>query len=141
MALVFWDTNLFIYMLEPSPKFGEPVRRLRLRMIERGDDVATSTLTIGEVLVGPVRAGNVDLYQQYLSLFTQPEIRVLDFSLKAVAHYARIRQDRTIQPPDAIQLACAASAGVDLFITNDDRLSRKNIPGINFITSLARAPI
>ena len=46
-----------------------------------------------------------------------------------------------VMPPDAIQLACAASVGIDLFITNDDRLSRKNIPGINFITSLARAPI
>jgi len=66
---------------------------------------------------------------------------VLPFDFKAVGYYARIRQDRTIQPPDAIQLACAASAGVDLFISNDDRLSRKNIPGINFITSLARAPI
>ncbi len=56
-------------------------------------------------------------------------------------HYARIRRDKTIRSPDAIQLACTASAGVDLFITNDDRLSRKNIPGIHFITSLARAPI
>ena len=141
MALVFWDTNLFIYMLEPSPRFGEEARKLRLRMIERGDGLATSALAIGEVLVGPVRAGNDELYKQYLSLFSQPEIRVLDFDFKAVGHYARIRQDRTIQPPDAIQLACAASAGVDLFISNDDRLSRKNIPGINFITSLARAPI
>jgi predicted nucleic acid-binding protein len=110
-------------------------------MIERHDDLATSALAIGEVLVGPVRAGNDELYKQYLSLFSHPEIRVLDFDFRAVGHYARIRQDRTIQPPDAIQLACAASAGVDLFITNDDRLSRKNIPGINFITSLARAPI
>jgi len=42
---------------------------------------------------------------------------------------------------DAIQLASAASANVGLFITNDDRLSRKNIPGSNFITSLVRAPI
>lgn len=74
-------------------------------------------------------------------VFSQPEVRVLDFSFKAVGHYARIRQDKSIRLPDAIQLACAASAGVDLFITNDDRLSRKNIAGINFITSLARAPI
>lgn len=141
MALVFWDTNLFIYMLEPSPRFGEQARQLRLRMIERGDSLATSTLAIGEVLVGPVRMGRDDLYKRYLSLFSQPEIRILDFDIKAVGHYAQIRQDKTIRPPDAIQLACAASADVDLFITNDDRLSRKNIPGINFITSLTRAPL
>ena len=52
---------------------------------------------------------------------------------------AAIRADRTIRAPDTIQLACAAAAGVDLFITNDDRLSRKVMPGVKFITSLAGA--
>jgi hypothetical protein len=37
--------------------------------------------------------------------------------------------------PDAIQHACAAA--VDLFITNDDRLTRAILHGI---ASLARAP-
>jgi len=141
MALVFWDTNLFIYLLEESLAFGEQVRKLRLRMLERGVGLATSALSVGEVLVGPVRVRNETVYKQYLSVFSQPEIRVLKFDLEAAACYAHIRQDRSIEQPDAIQLACAASAGMDLFITNDDRLSRKNIPGINFITSLARAPI
>ncbi len=141
MALVFWDTNLFIYLLERNPTFGEQVRQLRVRMLERGDGLATSALTVGEVLVGPVRARNDAVYKQYLTVFSQPEIRLLKFDLEAVGHYAHIRQDKSIQPPDAIQLACAAAASVDLFITNDDRLSRKNIPGISFITSLARAPI
>ena len=110
-------------------------------MLERGDGLATSALTVGEVLAGPVRSRNDAVCKQYLSVFSQPEIRLLTFDLAAAGHYAQIRQDRSIQPPDAIQLACAASSGVDLFITNDDRLSRKHIPGINFITSLARAPI
>jgi hypothetical protein len=29
--------------------------------------------------------------------------------------------------------------GVDLFVTNDDRLSRKHVPGVKFIASLERA--
>ncbi|SRR5258706_8757404 len=141
MALVFWDTNLFIYLLEEHPAFGESVRQLRRRMIERADGLATSALSIGEVLTGPVRVRNDAVYKQYLELFSQPEMRVLKFDLEAAGHYAHIRQDKSIQPPDAIQLACAASAKVDLFITNDERLSRKTVSGINFITSLARAPI
>jgi hypothetical protein len=46
-------------------------------------------------------------------------------------------------PPDQLgtQLACAAQAQSDLFITNDDRLTRTRVPGIQFITSLASAPI
>jgi predicted nucleic acid-binding protein len=47
----------------------------------------------------------------------------------------------TIRPPDAIQLACAAEAGIDLFITNDDRLSKKAVRGIHFVTSLKNAPL
>jgi hypothetical protein len=53
--------------------------------------------------------------------------------------YASIRQDRTISPPDAIQLSCAAAAGIDMLVTIDDRLSRKKIPGIQFLVSLDRA--
>ncbi len=40
---------------------------------------------------------------------------------------------------NAIQLACAMVARVDLFITNDERLSGKNIPGIQFIIPLKAA--
>ena len=52
---------------------------------------------------------------------------------------AEIRRDRSIRAPDTIQLACASAAGTDLFITNDDRLSKKNIRGIQFIQSLEKA--
>lgn len=141
MALIFWDTNLFIYLLEQHPVHGEHVLQMRRRMLERGDSLVTSTITVAEVLVKPARLRNNALERQYLLLFSRPEVRLLRFDLDAAGHYARVRQDKAIRSPDAIQLACAASAKVDLFITNDDRLSRKNIPGIDFITSLARAPI
>ena len=55
--------------------------------------------------------------------------------------FAAIRRDRSIRPPDALQLACASAARVDMFITNDERLSRKVVPGIHFIQSLAMAAI
>jgi predicted nucleic acid-binding protein len=34
---------------------------------------------------------------------------------------------------DAIHLACAASAGIDLFLTGDKQLTKLDIPGIQFI--------
>jgi len=68
-----------------------------------------------------------------------PGVLLLSFDRSCARIYARLRQDKTIKPPDVIQLACAASAKCDLFITNDDRLSRKIVPGIQFITSLDRA--
>jgi hypothetical protein len=32
-----------------------------------------------------------------------------------------------------------AKSGVDLILTNDERFSRKHVPGVTFITSLERA--
>jgi predicted nucleic acid-binding protein len=110
-------------------------------MEERGDFLFTSALTLGEILVKPISQGSRELEQSYLRLFRGPRISVLPFDFNVAPAYARIRKDRSIRPPDAIQLACAAAAQIDLFITNDDRLSRKRVQEIKFITSLERAPI
>ncbi|MCI0718862.1 MAG: PIN domain-containing protein [Acidobacteria bacterium] len=140
MAKVFWDTNLFIYLFENHPTLAEQVERVRLRMIERSDRLFTSALTVGEILVRPVRTGRPDLEDRYRQLFQPPTVTVIAFDATAAIQYARIRKDPTIKPPDAIQLACAAVVGADLFVTNDDRLSRKLVAGIQFIVGLEKAP-
>jgi predicted nucleic acid-binding protein len=141
LANIFWDTNLFIYFLEDSPGFGAAVDDLRRRMLHRNDRLFTSAMTVGEVLVKPLSTGHMSLAARYRALFSAPELTISPFGLDAAEAYARIRQDRAINPADAIQLACAAAAEVDLFITNDGRLSRKNVPGIKFISSLSEAPM
>jgi predicted nucleic acid-binding protein len=139
---IFWDTNLFIYLLEDSPHFGQAVADLRRRMLHRHDRLFTSAMTVGEVLVKPLSTGNTELADRYRSLFTGPHVTISAFDFGAAEAYANIRQDRSIYPADAIQLACAESAKADLFITNDDRLTQKNIPGVSFfIASLTRAPV
>jgi predicted nucleic acid-binding protein len=98
-------------------------------------------MTIGEVLVKPLSTGHISLADRYRALFSSPQLTVSPFDLGAAEAYARIRQDRGLHPADAIQLACASAAEIDLFITNDGRLSKKNIPGIKFISGLSEAPI
>jgi amino acid transporter len=66
---------------------------------------------------------------------------VVPFDAAAARIFARLRADRSIRPSDAIQLACAAQARTDLFITNADRLTGQRVPGVQFISSLANAPI
>jgi predicted nucleic acid-binding protein len=138
MSLVFWDTNLFIYYLEDRTPLADRVQAVRERMLQRKDQLVTSCLTLGEVLVKPKREQRPDLVTAYEHILTE-NARLIPLDRGAAAIYATIRHDRQVKAPDAIQLACAASAGVDLFITNDDRLSRMVVPGIQFITSLARA--
>ena len=41
-----------------------------------------------------------------------------------------IAANQSLSPPDAIHLACAAQARIDLFLTNDNDLIGKVIPGI-----------
>ncbi|HMF50211.1 MAG TPA: PIN domain-containing protein [Candidatus Saccharimonadales bacterium] len=138
MSRIFWDTNLFIYLIEDHGDLSERVALLRRRMIERNDDLYTSALTLGEVLVKPVEVGNEVLARRYEAALRQGAA-IIPFDVEAARLYAGIRKDRTIRPPDAIQLACAAQVRVDLFITNDERLSAKSIPRIQFVSSLLHA--
>ena len=137
MSRVFWDTNLFVYLVEGHGR-AKQVAALRQRMLEREDELLTSALTLGEVLVKPMEAGDQELQQRYENLITAGAT-VLLFDARAAPRFAEIRRDRSIRAPDAIQLACASTAGVDLFITNDDRLSRKRVRGIHFIQPLDNA--
>lgn len=141
MARIFWDTNLFIYLMEDRGALADRVEGLWRGMKSRGDRLYTSALTLGEVLVKPSSEGAIALAHEYQRLLRHPKITLLSFDANVAPNYARVRADRSIRPPDAIQLAVASAAEMDLFITNDDRLSRKNIAGIKFITSLDRAPI
>lgn len=138
MSRVFWDTNLFIYLLEDFGPQSDRVAEVRERMLERADELCTSTLTLGEVLVKPAEQGNEALRQRYEDVLSRTA-RLIVFDRETTRRYAAIRRNRSIRPPDAIQLACAAQVGVDLFITSDDRLSRLAIPGIQFLVPLDRA--
>ena len=140
MARIFWDTNLFIYLFEQNAEWSGRVIEFRNRMVARGDALLTSFLTLGEALTKPKEAGHSILEKRYLNFFTGGDIELIAFEMEAAKHYAGIRSRERIRPADAIQLACAASAGTDLFVTNDSRLSGLVISGITFITGLERIP-
>jgi predicted nucleic acid-binding protein len=137
VSRIFWDTNLFIYLIEEFGDLSERVIKLRKRMVERGDELHTSALTLGEILIKPLEAGDEALARRYESAMLKGAV-IIPFDVEPARLYATIRKDRTIRPPDAIQIACASHARVDLFITNDDRLSTKSIPLIQFVSSLQR---
>jgi predicted nucleic acid-binding protein len=142
MSRVFWDSNLFIYLFEQHPLFSAGVKSLLARMGVRGDQLFTSALSVGEVLVKPYEAGDLGRWNQYEKAM-QEAATILPFDLPAARHFSRLRANRThrVRPPDAMQLACAGNAGMDLFLTNDARLHAMQVDGIHFITSVANAPL
>ncbi|HZU08664.1 MAG TPA: type II toxin-antitoxin system VapC family toxin [Pseudacidobacterium sp.] len=142
MSRIFWDTNLFIYLFEDYGKHSRAVENLRRRMLERGDQLVTSSLTIGEILTKPHSVGNHLACEEYEEAIRATAL-VVNFDILAARNFAKLRAQNeiNIRPPDAIQLACAATAGVDLFLTNDTHLHHVHVDGIHFITSVDRAPL
>jgi predicted nucleic acid-binding protein len=140
MSRIFWDTNLFIYLFEDYGNLSKAVAQLRSKMLARGDQLLTSTLTLGEILVKPSERGETELCTKYEHTISNAAV-MISFDLKAAKIYAELRSMRSLRAPDAIQLACAANANVDLFITNDERLQGRHVQGIQFIVPLDRTPI
>ena len=138
MSRIFWDTNLFIYLLEGSGDLFQHTQRVLSRMAARKDELITSTLTLGEVMAKPLELGQKDIAVRYERFLSSPGVQLVSFDRDAARIFARLRADRTIRPPDAIQLSCAATAAANLFITNDARLSKKIVPGVDFIVPLER---
>ncbi len=140
MSKIFFDTNIFIYMFEGLEPRRSRMLALRKRMLTRGDQIVTSAMTLGEVLVKPTKLGQVSLIEQYDRAIRATAL-VVNFDSPIAWRYASLRATHNIRNPDAIQLACASHVGVDLFISNDEKLHQLNIPGIGFITPLENVPL
>jgi predicted nucleic acid-binding protein len=136
MSLVYWDTMLFVYWLEEHPQYAPRVRTILTKMEERGDVLCTSAFTVAELLVGPYKTGNLELAEKIRAVLQPPFVRIIPFTVSTAEHYARIRSKPGIAPADAIQLACAAEAGADLFLTNDRGLTGRVVSGIQFVVGL-----
>jgi predicted nucleic acid-binding protein len=131
---VFWDTNLFIYLWEKK-SFAKEMSALTAFMEKGNHLVATSTLTLGEILVLPARSGREDLVIKYQEAMQQ--LTLLPYSQEAAVHFAHLRAaNPSLRPPDAIQLACALTGHCDLFLTNDNRLADMTTPSTLQIQSL-----
>ncbi len=118
------DTALFIYLIEEHPRFLAPVRALFARADAGEIEIVTSALTLLEVLVVPLRAGDHVLAARYDALLTRSRgVRVVDLSRDQLRTAARLRAHYgTLRTPDALQLAAAISTGCHAFVTNDRRM-------------------
>jgi predicted nucleic acid-binding protein len=109
MSRIFVDSNIFIYHFEHPGTLGNRATYILDRISYRGDELFTSALALGEVLVKPIQLGNRILEAKYRSLLSGPEVNLAPFDAVAGEIFARVRQDRRIKTPDAIHLATAAT--------------------------------
>jgi predicted nucleic acid-binding protein len=136
MSLVYWDSMVFAYLLEKNPTFFAVAKATYEAMRRRGDTLCTSVITVGEILVGPRKLGSQSGSDRVSSFFASGTVRLLSYDLKTADHFATVRAWTGASSPDAIHLASAAQAQVDVFLTNDRKLRNLTIPGIRLFAGL-----
>ena len=123
--LIALDTAPLIYFIEEHPVFlplvlplFEAVYYSRIRLV-------TSTITLIEVLVQPIRRGELKIAQQYRDVLTNAaNIQLVPLSQQIAETAAILRAQYQLRTPDAIQLATAKMSGAAAFITNDEQFAK-----------------
>jgi len=133
MSRIFWDSMLFIYLLEDNPTFSTRVQLLLERAYNRNDLLFTSYLALGEVMAGGEKMARPQKAATLRATIREMGFTCLPFDEGAVAPFSRLRSRERLRIADSIHLACAASAGIDLFLTGDKHLTKLDVPGIQFI--------
>jgi predicted nucleic acid-binding protein len=118
------DTVPLIYFIEQNESYLARVRPFFQAMSQGEFQVVTSTLTLTEVLVYPLRSGNNALAQQYRDIILDQENLVtMPVSVEISELAARLRATHKLRTPDAIQIATAIQGGATFFLTNDAKLA------------------
>jgi predicted nucleic acid-binding protein len=126
------DTAPLIYFIEENSAYIETVRFF-FEAMDRGDFlVVTSTVTLLEVLVHPLRRNNRELATEYRDILLNSKLTTLEVSSSIAEQAAQLRAVHNIRTPDAIQISAALSAGASHFFTNDIRLPE--IPSIQILS-------
>jgi predicted nucleic acid-binding protein len=132
------DTCIFIYLIEENPRYLPALWPIFDAANRGRRQLATSALTLLEVLVVPYRAGDPALAARYERLLTRGcGLRLLDVSRAQCKAAAQLRAGFALRTPDALQLAAALEAGCSAFLTNDRRLPA--IPGLRILQLSAYA--
>jgi len=134
MSRIFWDSMLFIYLLEEGNEESKKrVESLLKSSRDRGDSLFTSHLVLGEILAGAHKSPSPEKTLLIREVLREMGFVFLPFDAGAVDAFSKLRAIHRVPIADSINLACAASAGIDLFLTNDTELFKLHVPGIHFI--------
>ena len=131
---VYLDANPLIYAVEREPAAAEPMQALLRALSERPGMAVTSELTLGEIMVGVEKRGDVQLKRTYLELLVRSGLFDLvpvsrGILLGAARHRAVAYPDAAEPPqdrrnfyPDALHVVTALGARCRYFVTGDDRI-------------------
>ena len=121
-ALVLVDSAPIVYVLDQHPKFASRFRPLFERQAAGEIQFAVATITIAEVLSGPISAGEEALARRYRAVMESWQVVGLTADIAESA--ARFRASAGLKLADAIQAASAIAVNADALVTHDRDFSR-----------------
>jgi predicted nucleic acid-binding protein len=121
-ALLLMDSAPIIYFLEEHPKFAGVFSSVFARHAAGDLRFAVTTITIAEVLTGPLQSDNEGLAERYRAILES--WHVVDLTAALVENAARLRASFRLKLPDAVQAASAFAINADALVTHDRDFSR-----------------
>jgi len=129
-ALVLVDTAPIIYVLEGHTELGARFAPLFARHAEGTLQLAVSTVTLSEVLAGPLAAGEEAIARRYRAMLES--WGVVDLTADIAEQAARARSQYGLKLPDAVQLATALAINADALVTHDRAFGK--VRGLRILT-------
>jgi predicted nucleic acid-binding protein len=121
-ALLLIDTAPIVYHLEGHAEFGPRFRPLFDAHAAGRVLFAVTTVTLAEVLTGPLRAGDEALARRYRAVLGSWRMVALDADIAETA--ARLRATLGLKLPDAVQAASALAVNAAALVTHDRDFAR-----------------
>jgi len=119
------DTAPIIYFIEEHVTYRNIVRPVFVEIDSGNIEAITSTITLLEVLVHPLRTGNETLAEKYREiLLSSAGLITFEISHEISEMASRLRAKYFIRTPDAIQIAVGIQHGATNFLTNDPNLRK-----------------
>ena len=119
------DTMLFIYSVELKESFM-PILKSIFYYIEHGfAKGVTSTITLTEILVKPIKDRNIEAVKDYKFLLNNfPNLQMVNIDAKVAEKGAELRAKYGIRTPDSLQVASAIENEATIFLSNDYELKK-----------------
>jgi predicted nucleic acid-binding protein len=121
-GLLLLDAAPVIYVLEGHPTLGSRFRPLFEAQAQGRLRFATTTITIAEVMTGPLKVGDEARARQSRAILESWRVVTLDSDVAENA--ARLRASLNMKLYDAVVLASALAINADAIVTHDRDFSR-----------------
>jgi predicted nucleic acid-binding protein len=117
---VYFDTNVFIYLVEGYPAFQTSLNEIRESILHQEAEMFTSELTLCEVLVMPFRLNNTEVVNIYRQLIEDSgAFNLLPTKRETYIRASLIRAQMGLKMADAIHMATAMECGCEVFVSNN----------------------